>query len=178
MVWSSDAILMALANAPSGDCMHYNALAQATGMQVRSLQNACQLLIKHGFIRRSALGCHRITATGREAVAASQPIRPGKHVPNPLRQRAWELLRMLQKTTLMELCITAAEGGERDIFSSLGKYVRALERAGYLQRLPIKAADGALRYRLARNSGPQAPVWDAINKTMRDPNTNEVHKCG
>jgi hypothetical protein len=105
-------------------------------------------------------------------------VRPGKHQPNPLRQRAWEALRMLQKTTLEELCLLTKEGAERDIESALGKYVRALEAAGYLQRLPIKAPNGALRYRLVRNSGPQAPVWDAVIQVMRDPNTKEVHACG
>ncbi len=178
MAWTADAILKALAAAPERQCMNYASLAEATGIAVRGLQNACQLLIKHGFITRTAAGCHKITAAGRAAVEAQAPIRPGKHAPNPLRQRAWELLRMLQKTSLQELCIAAAEGGERDIESALGKYVRALARAEYLVRLPVKGANGALRYRLARNTGPQAPVWDPINKVMRDPNNNEVHACG
>jgi hypothetical protein len=178
MAWTSDQILTALAAEGAQRCVTYARLHTVTGLELRAIQNACGLLIKHGFITRTDQGCHRITDAGSAAVNASAPVRPGKHTPNPLRQRAWDALRMLQKTTLEEICLLSKEGGERDIESALGKYVRALDRAGYLQRLPIKAANGALRYRLVRNSGPQAPVWDAVIQVMRDPNTHEVHTCG
>lgn len=178
MAWTSDKILDAIVSNGAAECVHYSRLAELTSLPQRAIENACQLLIKHGFIVRTAKGCHQITATGLDAIKDNKPVRPGKHQPNPLRQRAWEAMRMLQKFTLEELCLLAKEGGERDITSALGKYLRALERAGYLQRLPIKAPNGALRYRLVRNSGPQAPVWDAINKQVRDPNTHEVHACG
>lgn len=178
MAWRSDAILTALALHGARECVTTARLAEHAMMDVRAVQNACALLLRHDFISRTQRGCHKITASGLAAHQQSAQVRPGKHAPNPLRQRAWAAMRIAQKFSIPDICLMAAEGNERDIEFALGKYLRALERAGYLVRLPVKERGGFIRYRLVRSSGPLAPQWRAIDNTVRDANTDEVFTCG
>ena len=72
-----------------------------------------------------------------------------------------------------------AQGGERDISSNIGKYLRGLERAGYLVRMPKREAGTALtsngfaRWWLPddKDTGPRAPVLSVRKGTVYDPNT-------
>jgi len=97
-----------------------------------------------------------------------------------LRERAWWVMRRRGVFTLPELLATLADGCERDAVSNLGKYVRALSRAGILRaearRAPGGAAtsNGFLRYRMAVDNGRAAPVWRAAKGEVYDPNTGDV----
>lgn len=98
-----------------------------------------------------------------------------------LRQRAWWVMRKRISFTLAELLATLADGTERDAVSNLGKYVRALEKAGIVRREAKRQAGsaltspGMLRYQLVVNTGRKAPVWRAKNNTVYDPNSKTVH---
>jgi hypothetical protein len=98
-----------------------------------------------------------------------------------LRQRAWWVMRRRIKFTLPELLATLADGTERDAIGNLGKYVRALERAGILsretERKPGAAltSNGHISYLLVVNAGRKAPVWRASRNEVYDPNSGETH---
>lgn len=102
-------------------------------------------------------------------------------VTHGLRQRAWWVMRRRISFTLPELLATLADGTERDATSNLGKYLRALNKAGLLQQEATRqsgatiTSNGHIRYRLIINHGRKAPVWRASTKSVFDPNTGVDH---
>ena len=91
------------------------------------------------------------------------------------RDRAWQSMRMLRQFSIPDLVATAEIGAE-----NAAKYVRGLERAGYLrvgqpQRAGVKA--GHAIYRLVRDSGPRAPRMQSNGQTY-DPNQQQRHEGG
>jgi hypothetical protein len=111
-------------------------------------------------------------------------VSPGQTAPRTqafgLRARAWWVMRETPRFTLPSLLAIVADGDEADAASNLGKYLRALSRAGILAETgrdqPASLTDnGVKRYRLARNSGPKAPVWRASRREVYDPNTGAVY---
>jgi len=98
-----------------------------------------------------------------------------------LRARAWWVMRETRRFTLADLLDIVADGGERDAASNLGKYVRALTRAGIItdagREKPASLTDnGRKRYRLAIDVGPKAPVWRASRAEVYDPNSGAVYR--
>jgi hypothetical protein len=97
-----------------------------------------------------------------------------------LRARAWWVMREQRRFTLPGLLSIVADTRQRDAASNLRKYLGALTRAGILvedgRDPPTNPTDnGVKRYRLAMNTGPQAPVWRASVRQVYDPNTDQVH---
>jgi len=94
-----------------------------------------------------------------------------------LRQRAWWVMRRRSRFSLQELLSTLADGSERDAASNLGKYLRALEKAGVIRREAERqpgaalTSNGHIRYRLAINTGRKAPVWRAKSNAVYDPDS-------
>ena len=84
-----------------------------------------------------------------------------------LRQRAWWILRNRKSTTLPELLSTIADGHEKDAESNVGRYLRALVKAGILSVAKDRVPGGAMtsngykRYCLVVDCGEDAPVWRA-----------------
>ena len=101
-----------------------------------------------------------------------------------LRQRAWWVMRRRIGFTLIELLATLADGSERDAAGNLGKYLRALEKAGVVRRHAGRqpgaalTSPGSLRYQLIINAGRKAPVWRAKTNTVFDPNSGKVYEMG
>lgn len=97
-----------------------------------------------------------------------------------LRERSWWVIRRLNRFTLDELFLTAADGSERDAPANLQKYISALERVGVLARLerrePGAAAtsNGHVVWRLVRDLGRAAPVWRAKQQVLFDPNSGAL----
>jgi hypothetical protein len=111
-------------------------------------------------------------------------VTKGQHAPRNkafgLRARAWWVMRETPRFTLPSLLAIVADGDEADAASNLGKYLRALSRAGILAETgrdkPACLTDnGHKRYRLAVNRGPKAPVWRASRSEVYDPNTGAVY---
>ncbi len=100
-----------------------------------------------------------------------------------LRQRAWWVMRRRVSFTLPELLSTLADGTERDATSNLGKYLRALAKAGIIraeaERQPGAklTSNGHIRYRLIINEGRKAPVWRAKSNSVFDPNSGRVYEA-
>ena len=104
-----------------------------------------------------------------------------RKVTHGLRQRAWWVMRRHGVFTLPELLATLASGAERDAESNLGRYVRALAKAGILKiegrATPEKmTSNGCIRYRLAVDNGRKAPVWRNRAGVVYDPNDGAVYQ--
>ncbi|OHD24108.1 MAG: hypothetical protein A2Y38_12285 [Spirochaetes bacterium GWB1_59_5] len=98
-----------------------------------------------------------------------------------LRQRAWWVMRRRISVTLPELLSTLADGTERDAASNLGRYLRALEKAGIIRREAARqpgaatTSNGHIRYQLIINAGRKAPVWRIKSEVVYDPNSGIVY---
>lgn len=97
-----------------------------------------------------------------------------------LRQQAWWVMRRRVVFTLPELLATVATGAEKDALSNIGRYVRALEKAGILKidgRAPPESitSNGCIRYRVAIDNGRKAPVWRQRYGGVYDPNTGDCY---
>jgi hypothetical protein len=98
-----------------------------------------------------------------------------------MRQRAWWVIRRCISFTVDELLSTLADGTERDAAGNIGKYVRALEKAGIVKRAEKRQAGNALtstgmvRYQLVINSGRLAPIWRTNNCEVYDRNSKVVY---
>ncbi len=185
--WATEQLLAAIAQAAPRECITEARLAAITGKNARSIENSCAILRKHGLITKTAQGCHKLTRAGRAAIAEGARLRSGPKGPRTghlvregtLRARAWAAMRIKGKFSIDDIVMLCVAGGERDVRSNLGKYFRALARAGYLRPLPTREAgiaptsNGAIRYLLVENTGPKAPVWSMSRRRLYDPNTEE-----
>lgn len=112
-------------------------------------------------------------------------MRPGQSAPRKkthgLRQQAWWVMRRRVVFTLPELLATVATGAEKDATSNIGRYVRALEKAGILKidgRAPPESvtSNGCMRYRVVIDNGRKAPVWRQHVGGVYDPNTGDCYE--
>ncbi|BBE51182.1 hypothetical protein OYT1_ch1635 [Ferriphaselus amnicola] len=98
-----------------------------------------------------------------------------------LRQRAWWILRNRKETTLPQLLSTLADGQEKDATSNLGKYLRALERAGIVSRAAKRVpgndptSNGHIRYLLQIDCGSSAPVYRVSQNAVYAPDTQTLY---
>jgi hypothetical protein len=87
------------------------------------------------------------------------------------RSRAWQSMRVLRAFTIVDLIATAEITRQ-----NASKYLVRLERAGYVARVRDNVSGRAgshIRYRLARDTGPEAPAaWD--DGRVYDLNTKQV----
>jgi len=99
-----------------------------------------------------------------------------------LRAKAWWKIRLNKPFTLLEMLDSLADGTERAAKSNLGRYIRALARAGILgvdeKRQPGAAltSNGHIRYRLVRDLGREAPVYRKSVEEIYDPNSGGIIK--
>lgn len=194
MIWISNTILTAIKDAYHMGCVREADLVHSSGLTAKQVEQACLKLRKHGLLEKCEQGCHTITEAGRIAMAEGKKITSGpkgshtvpkKVNPNTLRVRVWRAMRIRSKFSIPELAMLVAQGGEKDISSNIGKYIRALQKAGYITELAKRekgsaiTSNGHKRYWLLpeRNTGLQAPVWRVAAKTVYDPNTELEHAC-
>lgn len=186
----SDNVLKAIA---TGNC-GIAGIAEAIGVTRKAVNHAAQTLKKRGLIEThserggevsgpATRGQYRMTAFGTAFAASGRQISPGqgerpRRNTAGLRERVWWHFRAHKVASLKELLCTHAEGQERDATSNVYKYLLALERAGILQRaakrIPARQSRGLVVWRLARDLGPQAPVWRQTAQTVYDPNSGRV----
>lgn len=178
-----------LAALQPNECLNPSDLSSATGMSNRDVVKAVAGLIRRGYATRVEAGCYELTSAGQEARDSGAPLKSGPRKPltqpcrrrkeATFRQKIWRALRMKQKATIGELVETAGDGTERAAESNAGRYLAALERAGYVRRLRRQAgtaptSNGFLRYQIVRNTGPDAPVVQKGGAALFDPNENRV----
>ena len=168
-------------------------LATETGLDRNAVYNCCNKLRRRGLAEKSERGRYRLTTAGCVARDASQPIRSGptgpndREVPRPvsgtLRARLWKALRRLGKATIPELCQLASRGAERAAESNAGKYLRQLERCGFVAQMRRRepgtapTSNGFVRYLLVpdRDPGPEAPVVRERLGLLYDPNKRKSY---
>jgi hypothetical protein len=188
MTWTSQHLLNAVAQAASDDCITETRMAELTGMKPIQVERSAFKLRQHGFMTRVGQGCHQLTPAGRAAYEAgikltSGPTGPqasGQRKRHPgLRQRVWNVLRLGRKVSVEDILLLVVQGGEKDPTSNVGKYLRALARAGYVRRMPIRetpsnlTSNGAIRWWLISDTGALAPVWRTSRDVIHDPNLDQ-----
>ena len=188
MPWTTSKLLAAIGDASPKECITEERMAELTGLTARQVENACDRLRRHGFISRTGKGCHKLTEAGLQAYADGAKLHSGpngKHTgvrrcARGLRQRAWNALRLGQKFTIDDILMRACEGDERDAYSNVRKYIRALADGGYVRAMPQREqplnamSNGCFRWLLINDTGPVAPIWRVARKSLYDPNTETV----
>lgn len=175
MSWTAQRVLEAARTAQPGECLREIDLAERAGLTFKQCESACLVLVRRGLLTRRVAGCHTLTAEGRQALDDGRRIASGPQHPHvagrrivraeTARDRMWSALRIEGKATLDDLVMLVAQGDEADLKNNLAKYMRLLERAGYVRRLRVKEApmrvtsNGCVRWALMpdRNTGPIAP---------------------
>jgi hypothetical protein len=186
-VGQATAILNAI---PPGECLTMDALVEVSGRTRRQVSNSAAKLVERDLVERIDRGCFRLTEAGVRAQADGMEIKSGPRGPmtrrqparNSLRKRLWRAMRLKKKFTINSLLIDAARD-EKSPVSAAGYFVRALERAGYLMRMPRReqgtspTSNGYLRWSLLRDTGPLTPLLRS-DGTVFDPNTGETLRPG
>lgn len=170
-----------------GICLTLDQLAEALpDHRRRPLINATRRLIERGWVERVERGCYQLTAAGGDAQAAGLEIKSGPRggferktpVRNSLNTRLWRAMRLKGKFTIPALLELAAKD-EKNPYQGAARFVRLLEKAGYLLRLPRRekgtapTSPGYIRYTLVRDTGDLPPMLRRGNKAIFDPNTGE-----
>ena len=172
-----------------GSCRTTAELADVTGLSRKQVAKAAGALILRRLAERVETGCYRLTGAGMASEAAGEILKSGprgrhtgrRALPRgTFRQRAWAAMRMCGRFTVPDLLRLAgrpgARGGSAD---NLHRYLRALERAGYIRRLPVRergtrpGSTGFVRWLLVRDSGPACPALRPDGAVI-DRNTGRV----
>lgn len=185
MTWTSQRLLDAVAKSRPEDCVTDERMVELTGLTPKQVENCLVRLRRAGFMVRTGPGCHVLTPAGLEA--AGKPFTSGPRGPEHgrrqrdpgLRQRVWNVLRMGRKVSIDDILLRVVTGTEKDAAGNVGKYLRALARAGYVRRLPLREAplsmtsNGAIRWHLVSDTGPRAPVCSVARDAVYDPNLEQ-----
>lgn len=169
-----------------GDCLGMDRLAEMLPLLSRQkISAAARVMVGRGWAERIEAGCFRLTAEGRRAHAAGEVIKYGSNNPKQynrprrktLASRLWRAMRLTGKFTLNSLLELAGRGETNQIYSAR-VFVRALERAGYIQRLPRREpgfspnSRGYLRWHLIKDTGHLTPMVRRKGMLF-DPNLGE-----
>lgn len=189
MTWPAQKILTAIVALAHLDCVDIDILVHHTGMERKNIANACGVLVDRELIERIKPGCYKLLPAGLLLIEDGGEVKSGprgeraaRQHTGTLRVKSWRAMRQRKKFSLGDIIVLVANGDEKAIEGNLGKYVRALERAGYLNRMARRepgtaiTSNGYIRYLLVRDSGPLAPVWRPSKATVYDPNTQEEHR--
>lgn len=169
------AMLELLAN---GKVMLRREIASCLGVPSDTIRTSGKALVSRGYLVDME-GCYQITnkgqgflTSGKFCVNGSQKGDFAARSRFSLRTRVWNLIRMRTASwDIDDLLMTLADGTEKNAEHNLKHYVRALLKAGYVERTPRNQQ----LFRLVRNTGRLAPALNSPAKTLTDPNTGEVH---
>lgn len=168
-------------------------LAERLPLHRQQICRSATVLIMRDYAVRVERGCYRLTPAGLLAaengkiiIAGARNVEPNsRRSPrrNTFRQRLWNAMRMSGTFTAGDVIMAAR--GTRDVYpeQNAASYINRLRRAGYLMEMPrrvpgtARTSNGYKQYRLVRDTGPVAPVWNARAHAMRDHNTGEDVPC-
>ncbi len=187
MPWTTENLLQAVAQSAPSECITEARMVEISGLSAKQIENTAANLRRHGFLTRTGQGCHKLTTAGRDALSAGVRLRSGpkgketghRRRDPGLRQRVWNALRTGKKLTIDDILMRVVEGTERDAYSNVRKYIRALARAGYVRDMPVRepklnlTSNGCVRWLLVSDTGMEAPVWRVSRDTIWDPNLEE-----
>lgn len=159
-------------------------LAAQLPMSRKAIAMAAGKLIQRRFLERLETGVYQLTEEGKAALG--EPLTSAPHrgrralrtVPDSLRQRAWNAMRLnaarFSVPDLVTLAATAQDGKPED---NLRRFCNQLAKAGYLQLLPARArasaptSNGHRQWRLARDTGAKAPRFVGKQAAFFDGNS-------
>lgn len=160
-----------------GKTMLRREMASCLGVPSDTIRTSGRTLVSRGYVVDME-GCYQITDKGQEFLTSGKTCSNGSQKGDfaarsrfSLRTRAWNLIRMRTTWNVDELLMSLADGKEKDAERGLKRYVRALLKAGYVERTPRNPQ----LFRLVKNTGRFAPSLNTPAKTLTDPNTGEVH---
>lgn len=150
-------------------------LAATLEISAKKIADSGGHLVRNGYATRG-LGVYRATEKGLAALKAGlrHGGKPGMSVERyrtSLRSRAWNLMRIKMWLSVDDMLMTLADGSEKSAERDLRRYVRALQKAGYVER----SARNPQLFRLVNNTGRNAPAYNTKRETVTDTNTGEVH---
>lgn len=178
-----------LAALEPGQCLTVDDLAERSRLPNRTIVKSVARLIRRGFARRVEAGCFELTREGELAKASGKRLKSGPRAPlsqtcrrrrePTFRERLWRALRIKNKATIGDLVELAAQESDKDPTSNATRYLAALHNAGYLRRLrrekgTAPTSNGFVRYQLANDSGPEAPIVQRAGAQVFDPNKGKV----
>lgn len=200
-VWTSQTVMQAVKTlvCPRG-CVKHAAIVKHTGLSRRQVAAACFKLVEHGYMQRENYadetvkpGCYKLTALGLAALDEGARLTSGPKGPtgkpkvrtDTLRDRAWRVLRIRRKVSVPELVGLLLDGDSADADvgraeNNLSKYLRNLQRAGYLVEMRREApqsptSNGAKRFLLVRDTGPLPPILQMTLYKVFDQNEGKQY---
>lgn len=184
MSWTSQRVFDALL--PFGELgVSGIQVAIVAGLTELQLENTVRVLRRRGYVAADDNGNLRLTPAGFTAHAEGQRITSGPvgaqsghrlYGNGGTRQKLWNALRLGKKLTADELLLMAGCDEPERHRDNAGKYLRALARAGYVNRLAMRegkqhsTSNGAIRWLLVSDTGPRAPQWNVSKSQIYDPN--------
>lgn len=160
-----------------GKTMLRREMASCLGVPSDTIRTSGRTLVSRGYVVDME-GCYQITDKGQGFLASGKACSNGSQKGDfvarsrfSLRTRAWNLIRMKTAWSVDDLLMSVADGTEKDAERGMRRYVRALLKAGYVERTPRNPQ----LFRLVKNTGRFAPALNTPAKTLTDPNTGEVH---
>ncbi|MGZ2403334.1 MarR family transcriptional regulator [Rhizobium ruizarguesonis] len=176
-----------------GACRTIDDLAESLKLTRRQVSDGAAKLVLRGLLERIEAGCYQLTSSGISAAAAGEVIKSGpwrpdtvtvrKPLPDTFRQRLWTAMRMSKTFTIGEVAMIAARAGDESPENNAAWYVRHLRQAQYVVELPVRqqgtrlTSNGFKRYRLLKDTGFLAPVYQPKKKSVFDHNTGEAVSC-
>lgn len=156
-------------------------LAVALGATSAGVCAVCRCLRSHNLIHTTEDNMHGLTAAGQQwtqvggFVPCQRAGRTATSEGRTLRQKAWNVLRMANMATVADLLRTVCDGNEKGAEENLRNYCRALYRADMLGKT---GRTGAYFLRPEANTGPKAPSYNRVEKTVTDRNTGKTVSIG
>lgn len=183
------AVLQALSD---GACQTVSDLESKLDLTRRQISNAAMCLLRRDYLIWLGAGRYQISEAGKTAAIAGEVITSGPMGPNrfgprvvrnTIRERAWRAMRIRKRFTVPDLVTDAATEADGEPANNLRRYLRALERAGYVANTPRRIAgtamtsNGHLLWILVKDTGPLAPIVLTKLAAIRDQNTREDVPC-
>lgn len=173
-------------------CLTIGVIAEDLELSHDQISTAMRKLIARGYVARVETGCFQLTREGRVAAEAGVSIRPGprgphsrpkKPQPDTLLQRAWSAMRIRRRFTVRDIAMVAArKGNEQDAVEGVGRFLRRLAQAGYVEPVGKEpgtrpGSHGFTRYALKKDTGQIAPSFSEKRGAIHDHNTGEDVPC-
>lgn len=148
----------------------------------RKVAKAAGKLLLRGLVQRIETGVYSLTTEGWQILEFGLTIKSGPKgkrtwkpgLKNTFRQRAWKAMRLTKRFTIPEIVMLAADDKSKNPENNLSRYLKGLQKSGYVVELSSRTEDGKLTsnglkvWRLIKDTGDIAPVLtlDGILKDL------------
>ncbi|WP_299165843.1 hypothetical protein [uncultured Tateyamaria sp.] len=159
-------------------------MSETTGRSQAHLRKVLNELAIAGLVTRPKRGWYALTDAGhvRMKFDPKAPVKPRqirKPKPGSVRSRVWRAIQIKQEFTIGDL-LPVVENNSGGTYATIGAFCVQLEKCGYLRGVFLAGDHEALnnatrikKYRVAKHTGPVAPVWVEAENCLHDHNTGE-----